>query len=438
MNRRLWTLLSSQSDRRSHSPLPFGEIALLAGCLLTLSGCDFLPKDQAKAQQRPAGLERQQHPAVDVAIARPGSLQEALEYTGTTQPIQEVTVRSQSEGQLLQLTVDVGDPVRQGQSIAQIDDTLPQAEVNEATAELSARKLEVARAQTQINEAQARVELAKAELEQAEADAARLQKLYQQGAIAKQQAEQALTKARTSQQLLRSAQEQVRTQNKVVAAAQERVSVQQAVIAQAKERRSYNELTSPLSGIILQRLTEPGNLLRPGDELLKIGDFSRIKVAVPVSELELSKVRVGQPVQVRLDAFPEQSFSGSVTRISPAADPQARLIPVELAIPNTNGRLGSGLLARVSFATENRESILVPASAFGKDSPKAGRQAQLFLVTGEGKQAKVQARSVTLGQSRDGKVEILAGLEPGEKFVANSSKPLKDGDTVRLSILSER
>jgi len=379
---------------------------------------------------------------VDVAIARTGSLQEALEYTGTTAPVQEVSLRAQVQGQLLSLNVDVGDAVTQGQILARLDDAQLVAAVNEAQAELAARESEVANAQTQVSSAQTQVEQARLTLIQAQADAARSQQLVRQGAIAKQLAQLDQTEALTAAQALRSAQVQVRSQQQAVAAAQRRVAAQKAVVAQAQAQQSYTTLASPIAGTVLERVTDPGNLLQPGSEVLRLGDFSRVKVLVQVSDRALASVRVGQPVQVRLDAFAGQQFDGQVSRISPAADPTARLIPIEITIPNRNDRVGSGLLARVSFSQQGNRRVVVPQTAF--ESPEAqGSQsrrddtATLFVVTGAGPQARVTARQIRLGERADGQVEILGGLKPGERFVARSSQPLKDGEPVRLSILSQ-
>jgi HlyD family secretion protein len=286
---------------------------------------------------------------------------------------------------------------------------------------------------------------------QAQADSQRQQQLVKQGAIAQQTAQQARTQAQTAAQELRAATEQVRTEQQAVAAAQGRVVAQQAVVAQAKERRSYTRLTSPITGVVTEKVTEPGNLLQAGGEVLKIADFNRIKVVVQVSELELAQIQVGQSVQVRLDAFPNQTLIGRVARISPTADATARLIPVEVVIPNSDGKIGSGLLARVNFATQAAQRVVVPQIAIQKEARnKASSQptvtkeesdeqnGTLFVITNVEGKAKVTARAVTLGKKADGKVEILSGLQPGDRYVVRSGKSLKDGDAVRLSIISEK
>jgi HlyD family secretion protein len=439
-------------------PLPF------------LLGCDS-DKTKAGAQSTPPG-ERSENrgTAVDVAVAKTGVLQESLEYIGTTLPVREVSLRAQVEGRLLNLQVDVGDRVSKGQILARLDDSLLLTSVTQGQAELAALQSEVSRAQTQVQNARALAEQARAELKQAQVDAERLRSLSQAGAIAKQQAELAQTAAITAQQRLNSATAQIATEQQAVAAARGRVEAQRAAIAQAKERQSYTLLASPITGVAIAKVSEPGNLVQPGGEVLRLGDFSSVKIRVPVSELALSKIQVGTPVQVRLDAFANEEISGTVTLISPAADASARQIPVEITIPNSNGRIGSGLLARVSFEPGTQSRVVIPQSALesggrgqgsgvrGQESGVRGRKSQspipnpqfpipnsqfpipnatVFVVTGQGDQAKVQARPVQVGTSANGKVEVLSGLQPGERFVVQSEKPLKDGDRVRFSILSQ-
>ncbi|HEY9825045.1 MAG TPA: efflux RND transporter periplasmic adaptor subunit [Stenomitos sp.] len=427
--------------------------------MLTISGCSLTPKqDVADAQSRRGGESSQLGPAsVDVKVAQIGTVQTPLEYVGTTQPYRQVSLRAQVEGQLLQLNAYVGDAVGQGQVLAQIDDKVLTTAVIEAGAELAALESEVAQARAQVSEALRQVESSRLQFQQAQADLVRFEKLYRAGAIAQQQVEQTRTAAGTAQQALNAAQSVVRTRQQAVQAAQRRVAAQQAVIAREQQRQSYTMLQSPVNGVVLERISEPGNLAQVGSEILKLGDFSQIKVSVQVSELELNTIRVGQPVQVKLDAFPKLPLRGQVTRISPIADTTARLVPIEVTIPNSGGRIGGGLLARVSFTQPTDQVVVVPENALQvnkkRGGPSAGgsaapsdqaprRNETLFVLQGSdtqvaNTQAKVMARSVTLGDRQDGQVEVLAGLAPGDRFVVRSSKPLKSGDPVKLSILSE-
>ncbi|MEH2027952.1 efflux RND transporter periplasmic adaptor subunit [Nostoc sp.] len=430
---------------------PFASI-LLIPCLLGIglltANCGGLPKEEpADAQSQSHGSgQRVNATAVDVAIARTDLLQKQPEYIGNTTPFRIVSVRSQIEARLLALNLDVGDTVKLGQNVGRLDDAILSTELKQTEAELAALKSEVARATNQVSNARADVERARLEVVQAQADSQRQQNLFKAGAIAEQTAQQARTQAKTAAQSLRAAQEQVRTEQQAVAAAQGRVLAQQALVAQTKERRSYARLTSPITGVVTEKVTEPGNLLQAGSEVLKIGDFNRVKVALAISELELSQIQVGQSVQVRLDAFPKEALIGRVRRISPAADATARLIPVEVVIPNNQGKIGSGLLARVNFENQTQQRVVVPQTAIQKQAGAAkgrGKEQEnpsgtLFVVKDTDGKTKVATRAVTLGKRADGRVEILSGLQAGERYVVRSGKPLKEGDTVGLSILSEK
>lgn len=443
----------------------WGAISILA---LVLSSCNSVPKSEADAKTQPPGAARTQTAAVDVAIAAAAPLAATREYTGTTQPLQEVAIRAQAEGQLRQLNVDVGDRVKKGQTLARIDDSLLAAATAEAAAELASRRTEISQLQAQVSDAKTQVEQNRLQLQQAQSDAARYSNLAKSGAVSQQQAEQFRTQARTAAQVLRSAQAKVLAEQQAIGVANSRITAQQAVVAQQQQRRAYAMVMSPLSGAVLSRSTEQGNLVQVGNELLRLGDFSQAKVTVQVSELDLATVRLGGVAKVRLDAFPKAQFAGKVTRISPAANPTSRLVPVEVTIPNPTGRIGSGLLSRVSFAQTTVDRVIVPLSALQDDRANAKQtgtnsrspttsdrpnnatlagtasaqenptKGNLFVVTRDGEQSKVSARSVALGQQIDGKVQILSGLNPGERFVSRTSKPLKDGDPVRVSILSAK
>ena len=410
---------------------------------MLITGCDFMPPGDTQSDSRPA-QKPEKSTSVDVAVARQGSLEKDTQYIGTTFPVREVSLRSRVEGQILDLGVDVGDRVEQGQVLGQIDNSLNEATVLEAQAELAALRSEVTSLQADVNQSLTQIEQAKITLQQAQSDLARSNQLVKEGAVTQQSAEQAQNTVDNAQQALESAQQQVANRSSAVVAAQRRVAAQSAIVAQEQQRKSFTVLTSPVTGSVLERVLEPGDLAQVGDEILQLGDFSRVKVRVQISELELGEIGVGQRAQVQLDAFPEQNFTGEVTQISLAADATARLIPVEVTIPNRDKRIGRGLLARVNFGQQNEQTIVIPETAVELTSDRAKEisensadTATIFIIQGEGEQATVTAREVKLGDRANSQVKILSGLESGERFVVRSSGNLKDGDRVNLSFLSE-
>ncbi|UAJ71795.1 efflux RND transporter periplasmic adaptor subunit [Synechocystis sp. PCC 7339] len=455
------------------------QLSLLSLLSFSLMGCGNLWEQNVKAQTD--NNESNQPIAVDVALAKPGDLGGELEYTGTTAPVREVSIKSQIEGRLQKLLVDVGDRVKGEEVLAEIEDDLLLGAVDQAKAEKMAQRSEVLTAQSQVGDAKIRVEQARLQLQQAQADitrletslnarieqarlevdqtqadAARFRLLAEEGAGGVQQAEQAETRARqakeilrneqasasqqlsqaktaakTASQILNSAIAQVEIEQQRVGAATAQMNAQRASIDQAQTRQEYATVRAPFPGRVLRRSSESGNLVQPGTEILQLGDFRQLEINVQVSELQLAQIALQQQVSVKLDAFPGESFTGVVTRISPQADVSSRLVPVEVTMDNPGEKIGAGLLARISFGASNATNVVVPESAIVDEDA-------IFVVTKEGEKDVLERRSVTLGEIANGKVEVVAGLAPQERFVVRSSRPLQPDSPIRLSVLSEK
>ncbi len=410
---------------------PFGlSIAtwlLVPALLLGSSGCSSESAPGARA-----GAESEERlPTIYIAIAETGG--QVTSYAGATSPVQTVALRARVEGQILSLNADIGDRVERDRAIAELDRETLLAAASQAEAELAARQFEVEQAKSQLAEARTQVERANVELQQARADAARLDRLAREGAISAQDGEIAQTALRTAEQALKTAQEQVKTRERAIATAERRAAAQAAIAAQETEELSYATLESPLTGVVLSRSVDPGDLVQPGQVLLEIGDLSTLHVSIQVSDRDLARFALGQEVSVSLDAFPNRTLDGKVTRISPVADAAARLIPVEITIPNSDGKIGSGLLARVAVVADRTQPPTIPERALNE---VAGDSAVVFVPQSNSPETIVTARSVRLGARDNGRVEILSGLELGEAFVLESDRPLEAGQTARRSVLS--
>jgi HlyD family secretion protein len=404
--------------------------------VLPLSACTIA----TQAPNRPEQTDRPT--AVEVSIAKPEPVTTAITYTGTTAPISAVAVRSRIEGRLLSLTVDVGDRVQAGQIIAQLDDTTPATAVLQSEAEVSAREAEVAQVYANISAANARVEEARLNLQRAQADAQRLTSLAQEGAVPQKTAEDAQIAVRSSAQNLRAAQSQANSLRQAALSAEERVRSQRALLLQQQERLSYTAITAPIDGFVLERTSEPGNLLFAGNEVIKIGDLRQVKIMVMVSELEMGEIQLNSPAQITLDAIANRQFQGRVSRISPSADPISRQIPIEITLNNPDRAIGSGQLARVQFTPKNQaQQIRIPVSALPpRNEQRTGdkKSATIFVIEAGESGTKVRSRKIILGDRADGKVVVRSGLKAGEKYVSRAGGRLKEGDKVRISVLSGR
>ena len=462
--------------------------------LLLGSGCQYVfqrtqPQPDSNASVSSIGGEQanseaQEAIAIETAIIEPGSLLTPLVYTGTTAPAQDVMLRAEVAGELLEMAVDVGDAIRLGQYLAQIDDELLSAEIQEQQSELAALEAELVQATAEVNEARVGVEEAQLTWKQAQLDNERLQRLAADGVVPQQEADLAQTAMEIAEKAMQSAEEQVRTRQAAMSVVQQQIEAQQAVLAQAQKRQSSTVLTAPITGKVLRRFAEPGTNLQVGDNLLRVGNFDTLNIDLQLSELDIGRVQLGQTATVTLDAFPGDALTATISRVSPSADPVSRLIPVEISLPNPNQRIGSGLLARVAIAQTLSDQIVIPQSALevggraqtdgdirnsngqgrvvsdrhssdnrisanvttsatdraddsATDSTSPPRVATVFILNEEHDPPVVMEREVELGEGSDRLVEVTSGLQLGESIVIRSDAALTDNQPVRLSILSE-
>lgn len=419
--------------RARRTPVGIAGVLLIGGIAIATVACSQ-PVDPA-AQAQPEQDDQEDGPAVvDVAEATAAEDSSRI-YPGTTRPVRQVSLRSQAEGRLLNLNADVGDTVQRGQVVGNLDNVLLQTAVGEAQAELAARQFEVTQAEAELADIRTSIEESRVRFQQASNDAQRLKTLASQGAVSTQEAEQAQTTLVAAEQALQSSQEQVRTRQQAVAAAQQRVEAQRSILRETQQRLSFANLTASLSGVVLERVAEPGDLVLPGEAVLTLGDLSRVLVVIEVADSNLTEFSVGQSVELAIDAFPNETFTGQVTRISPVADSTSRLLPVEITVANPDGRIGSGLLARVTSVGSQSSAVIVPESALETAETS---DSQVFVVSETDGNPVVEVRSVQVGDRTDGQVTILSGLTPGEQYVVRSSQPLESGQTVKLSLTSER
>ena len=415
-------------------------LLLCSGCQLisTFPGLSSspLPNDTAESVSGNIDEDKEEAIAVETTTVAYGTLEPQSVYTGTTAPSQDVTLKAEVSGALVEMAVEVGDRVRPGQYLAQTDDALIHAQALEEQARLASLEAELIVAETELSEAKVRVDQLQLERQQAQQDNTRIQALVEEGAVAQQEADLTQTTSDTAQTAVQAAQEQVQAHQANVDAAQQQVEAQKAVLIQVRQQQANTVFTAPITGKVLQKFAEPGTTLQVGDRLLQLGNFETLTVALQISDLDIASIELGQPVTVTLDAFPDRTITGRVSQISPAADPISRLVPVEISVPNGDERIGSGLLARVAIAPASSNTIVIPKSALEAGEAGTDETPTVFVLKLQATPIVV-AQTVVLGEANDRHIEINSGLQPGDTIVLQSDSPLTDGQPVRLSILSQ-
>ncbi len=198
--------------------------------------------------------------------------------------------------------------------------------------------------------------------------------------------------------------------------------------AQAAEARASigdRVIRAPFSGWVSLRNISAGAVVTAGTEVAQISDVSRIKLDFAVPETLLAQIRPGQPIAASAAAFPDVPFRGTIATIDPVINPQTRAAMVRAILPNPDRRLKPGMLLSVSIDAVARMSPAVPELAVVGD----GNGSFVFVVE-DGKAKRIAIRA---GLHQNGVVEVLSGLQPGQRVVTEGVVKIADGQTVRLA-----
>jgi RND family efflux transporter MFP subunit len=206
-----------------------------------------------------------------------------------------------------------------------------------------------------------------------------------------------------------------------------------ALVREAQNAVDDSALRAPIDGLVLKRLVEVGSLVGAGTPGFVLAQTSPVKVVFGVPDVMLPKVRAHGELAVTLEAFPGQTFTGRVTRISPVADFKTRNFDVEVAIPNPGGELKVGMVASLQMAAEEgaTPTLAVPLSAVVR-SPRHPDGYAVAVVVGDGDQAKAEIRDVTLGDMVGNRVAVTGGLRPGDRIVVTGATLVVDGAPVAI------
>jgi membrane fusion protein (multidrug efflux system) len=198
-----------------------------------------------------------------------------------------------------------------------------------------------------------------------------------------------------------------------------------ANLAVARERLSKTIIRAPFSGKLGLRQVSPGDYVQPGQALVNLEDISSVKVDFRVPGVNVNRIRAGQVVTVRVDAFPDRTFTGKIEAIDPRLDEATRTALVRARIPSPRSELLPGMFVRVAVVVAERpNALLIPEQAV----VPMGNDAFVFRVV-DGKAAMVK---IAIGQRRAGEAEVVSGLAPHDVVVIGGQMKIRDGAPVTV------
>lgn len=306
----------------------------------------------------------------DVRVLTRSSVAEATtvrlteEFTSEIEAFRENDITPAASGvHIDRILVDVGDEVRTGQLLVTLDPT----QYNQQLVQLKT----------------------------VEDDYNRLRPVYEVGGISAQQIDQAKAQ----------------------------LDIQREVVANLKKNI---EVLSPITGVVTARNYESGDLFAQ-QPILHLMQIDPLKVIVNISEQFFPNVKVGMPVTLHVDIFPEQEFQGRVSLIYPALDATTRTFKVEVTVPNRERTLRPGMYARTIFDMGSKPGVMVPDVAVQKQVGSAERY--LYVIVGD---TVAERRSVEVGRQVGDRVDILRGVAAGEQVAVTALSKLFDGAPVEV------
>jgi RND family efflux transporter MFP subunit len=361
-------------------------------------------------EKKPAEKAAAPPPAVkgSVTAAQMTTVPEFVEATGTVRAKVTTALSARLMAYVREVRVQAGDTVRAGQTLVVLD---------ARDLDNSVRQAESARteARSALPEVQNAIAAAKAGLDLAESTFGRMKDLYEKKSITSQEFDEASARRKMAQanyDMVTSKRAQVEAKLKQT----------DEMLAQANLQKSFTEVTAPFAGVVTERKAEPGALASPGMPLLIIEQSGLYRAEIPVEEAQIARVKAGSKVIIALDAI-DRTLELRVSEIVPAIDAASRSFTARVDLP-AGLPIHSGLFLRAHFPVAERSALLVPFSAV-----LAKGQLQRIFIEDSG---LARARFVTLGGRFGDKVEVLSGLNPGEKVLSPVPAEIADGSRIEV------
>ena len=329
-------------------------------------------------------------PAIDVPVVRAsvGTIEAALEISGTLAAKSRVGLKPKLPGRLERVLVDVGDRVSAGQAVMTIDRGEVDAQVDAAVASVAV--------------AHAGVESAEATLANAVTEHDRAKNLFESGALPRQRLDAAQTAHRSA-----VAQRDLAKANLAQA---------EATLRRTREIQRDTTVYAPVAGFVVERNYDPGAI--PGDlPVVVVADLRQLKLEAGVSELEAGRLKVGLPAAIAVQAKPGETFDGQLAAIVPEVDKSNRHFRIEVRVANADGALLAGMYATARLVVSSAKDVLtLPREAV------ASRDGKRFVLKVDGDKASPVA--VVEGLSDGRLVQIVSGLQAGDQVISDARRQL--------------
>ena len=334
---------------------------------------------------------------VELAKASRATIQSEITVVGNLIGQTTVSVAPRAAGRVESVSVRLGDRVSRGQRLAKIEDFEIQEQVKQAEAA------------QQVSEATIRQR--EADLKLAQTNAERSRSLFERQLLPKQTLDD----------------NESRYQSSIAAVdlAKAQSNQSKARLDELRINLANTNIISPVNGYVSKRTVDPGAFVSQNAPVVDVVDISTVRMVANVVEKDLKELGAGNATKVGVDAFPGETFTGRIARVSPVLDPATRTAQIEIEIPNPAGRLKPGMYARVSVTTSTRkEALVVPATSVVDLGGRRG----VFTPLNE----TAVFRALEVGTEQGAIVEVLGGLTDGDTVITTGSSALRDGDRIVL------
>jgi HlyD family secretion protein len=393
-------------------------VLLVAGSL-TSAACSKTETAQTRARETSGK-------PVKVESVRQEIVKRAVELVGTLAAVDQVTISSEADGKVSRILADLGDRVTAGQPLIQVDREKQQYNFDQQKATLERALAQLGAPDPQhlpAIEKTPDVQKAAADLAQARQAFDRATELFKRLLVPQQTLDDAGTALQSKQ-----ASYDLSVQNSKNLRAS--IQASEASMKLADRQLRDTDIRAPFDGYVEKRLVNLGELVKTQMPVMTVVRVDPLKVIAEIPEKMAPWISAGQPVELRVDAYPGQTFIGKVSRISPAVNTATRAFPFEALVPNTDARLKPGTFARVHIESGKADAVLtLPFTAM---QYRYGVN-RVFVVNGD----KLAVRELTVGDRLGERIEILTGVKAGEQVVAGDVDKLVDGAKVTIGRKTE-